>query len=182
MYKDLHVNYLEIAESVLKDTYLESRFLPDINIDKYLFNFNDPYLIKGSNAYKGFKKQYVFEPLDAEIEKKIKEIEKVKTIEKYKEINKTYYNNNENGYYSYQKNKSDSKKYYEEENREDFEKDESHEKASKTYKSEFRGNNYKNNIDKSPEKEHIKSDKKKYNFAKYPGSSSYYRFKDMNDE
>ena len=33
MYKDLHVNYLEIAESVLKDTYLESRFLPDINID-----------------------------------------------------------------------------------------------------------------------------------------------------
>ena len=182
MYKDLHVNYLEIAENVLKDTYLESRFLPDINADKYLFNFNDPYLIKGSNAYKGFKKQYVFEPLDAEIEKKIKEIEKVKTIEKYKEINKTYYNNNENGYYSYQKNKSDSKKYYEEENSEDFEKDESHEKASKTYKSEFRGNNYKNNIDKSPEKEHIKSDKKKYNFAKYPGSSSYYRFKDMNDE
>ena len=30
------------------------------------------------------------------------------------------------------------------ENSEDFEKDESHEKASKTYKSEFRGNNYLN--------------------------------------
>ena len=175
MYKDLHVNYLEIAESVLKDTYLESRFLPDINIDKYLFNFNDPYLIKGSNAYKGFKKQYVFQPLDIEMEKNIKEIKKVKTIEKYKEINKTYYNN-ENRNYSYQKNKSENKKYYEEENSGNNEQDEDYEKASNTYKTEFR-DNYINN-DKSSEKEHSKSDKKKYNFSKYPGSNSYYRFKD----
>ena len=34
------------------------------------------------------------------------------------------------------------------------------------------------NNDKSSEKEHSKSDKKKYNFSKYPGSNSYYRFKD----
>ena len=58
----------------MKDTSLEARFLPDINVDKYLFNFNDPLLIKGSNAYKGIKKQYVFQPLDVEEEKEIKEI------------------------------------------------------------------------------------------------------------
>ena len=93
MYKDLHVTYLEMADSVLREGIaLESRFLPDVSMDKYLFNLNDPYLIKGSNAYKGIKKQYIFEPLDAEIERKIKEIKEIETIEKYKEINKI--NNN----------------------------------------------------------------------------------------
>ena len=95
MYKDLHVTYLEMADSVLNEGSplgpYGSRILNEMNSDRYLFDFNDPYLIKGSKAYKGMKKQYVFEPMDAEFEERIKMIKEIEEIDKMKEINKTYY-------------------------------------------------------------------------------------------
>jgi len=95
MYKDLHVTYLEMADSVLNEGSplgpYGSRIMNEMNSDKYLFDFNDPYLVKGSKAYKGMKKQYVFEPMDAEIEERIKMIKEIEEIDKMKEINKTYY-------------------------------------------------------------------------------------------
>ena len=46
MYKDLHVNYLEMADILLSEGSpmgpYERRFLPDITMDKYLFDFDDP--------------------------------------------------------------------------------------------------------------------------------------------
>ena len=168
MYKDLHVTYLEMADSVLKSNpSLEARFLPDVNFDENLFNFNDPYLIKGSNAYKGIKKQYVFEPLEAEKEKIIKEI---KTIEKYKEINKTYYNDKDYSN-SYKKYKSGSKEFNgEKEGKYNGEEEEFYEE----------GNNYDNNR-RSVGNESFKSGNKKYNFTKYPGSSSYFKGSRFNE-
>ena len=178
MYKDLHVTYLEMADSVLKETSpLEARFLPDVNIDKYLFNFNDPLLIKGSNAYKGIKKQYIFQPLDAEIEKTIK---KVETYEKYKEINKTYYSNKDYSY-SYSKNQTKYNKNNEEEDSGYNEDNEDFEKGRKTYKNEIKENNY-NDFGSRFEND---GEEKKYNFTRYPGSSSYFKgagFKDMKEE
>ena len=47
----------------------DKRFIPDLQDDKYLFNFDDPLLLKGSKLYKGTKKQFVFKPIDAEMEK-----------------------------------------------------------------------------------------------------------------
>ena len=95
MYKDLHVTYLEMADSVLNEGSplgpYGNRILNEMNSDRYLFDFNDPYLIKGSKAYKGMKKQYVFEPMDAEFEERIKMIKEIEEIEKMKEINKPYY-------------------------------------------------------------------------------------------
>ena len=95
IYKDLHVTYLDMADNVLNEGSplgpYGSRFLPDIKIDKYLFDFNDPLLLKGSDIYKDIKKQYVFKPLDIEFEQKTKIIKKEETIDKIKEINKTYY-------------------------------------------------------------------------------------------
>ena len=180
MYKDLHVNYLEIAESVLKDTALEARFLPDINADKYLFNFDDPYLVKGSKAYKGIKKKYVFQPLNVE-EEKVKEIKEIKTIEKYKEINKIYYNNSDS---NYKKSEKEKKEYYQEGANRSDEQGDDLEYGNNLYKNEFRKSDY-NNIGKNQKFEEVKFEKKKYNFNKYPGSSSYFQdsgFEDKNNE
>ena len=95
MYKDLHVTYLEMADSVLKDGNPlgpnGNNFLHDINKDKYLYDFYDPYLVKGAKPYKTIKKQIIFEPIDAEVEKRIKIIEEVKRVDRIKEINKSYY-------------------------------------------------------------------------------------------
>ena len=95
MYKDLHVTYLEMADSVLKDGSPlgpnGSNFLHDINKDKYFYDFYDPYLVKGAKPYKAIKKEIVFEPLDAEIERRVKTIQEIETINKTKEINNTYY-------------------------------------------------------------------------------------------
>ena len=107
MYKDLHVTYLEMADSVLKDGSPlgpnGANFLYDINKDKYLYDFYDPYLVKGAKPYKAIKKQYVFEPIGAEIEKRIKTIEEIKTVEKIKEINRSYYDDNDNNKGKYNK-------------------------------------------------------------------------------
>ena len=96
MYKDLHVTYLDIANIVLNEDSpmipYEKRFLPDIEIEKYLKDFNDPYLIKGAKPYQGTKRQYIFKPIDAEMEKQIKYIKEVETVDRTREINKTYYN------------------------------------------------------------------------------------------
>ena len=50
MYKDLHVTYLEMADSLLNEEAplgpYDKRFLPDIKMDKYFYEFNDPYLKK----------------------------------------------------------------------------------------------------------------------------------------
>ena len=96
MYKDLHVTYLEMADSVLKDGSPlgpnGANFMHDINNkDKYYYDFYDPYLVKGAKPYKAIKKEIIFEPLDAEIERRVKTIQEIKTINKTKEINKTYY-------------------------------------------------------------------------------------------
>ena len=181
MYKNLHVNYLEMADSVLKEiSPIESRFLPDINVDKYLFDFDDPYLIKGSNAYKGIKKKYIFQPLDSEIEKKIKEIKEVETIEKYKEINKTYYNNKDYSY-SYKKNENGKKEYnMEKDSKYNGEEEEYFEVGNNYDKNEIKENNYDNNR-RSVDNESFKSGNKKYNFSKYPGSSSYFRGSRFNE-
>ena len=120
----------------------------------------------------------MFQPLDVEEEKEIKEI---KTIEKYKEINKTYYNNKD---YSFEKREKESKKYYYEGDSDNDEQEDDFKKGKNTYKSGFRKSDY-NNIEKNPEFEEIKVEKKKYNFTKYPGSSSYFKdsgFEDMKDE
>ena len=180
MYKNLHVNYLEMADSVLKEiSPIESRFLPDINVDKYLFDFDDPYLIKGSNVYKGIKKKYIFQPLDSEIEKKIKEIKEVETIEKYKEINKTYYNNNYS--YSYKKNENGKKEYnMEKDSKYNGEEEEYFEVDNNYDKNEIKENNYDNNR-RSVDNESFKSGNKKYNFSKYPGSSSYFKGSRFNE-
>ena len=182
MYKNLHVTYLEMADSVLKDTTpIESRFLPDINMDKYLFNFNDPYLIKGSNAYKGIKKKYVFQPLDNEVEKKIKEIKEIQTIEKYKEINKTYYNNKDFSY-SYKKSENKNEKFNGENNNKfNYEEEEDINEDRKSYKTESRDYNDYNNIGKNSVNEEFKSSGKKYNFSKYPGSSPYFKNSEFNN-
>ena len=181
MYKNLHVNYLEMADSVLKEiSPIESRFLPDINVNKYLFDFDDPYLIKGSNVYKGIKKKYIFQPLDSEIEKKIKEIKEVETIEKYKEINKTYYNDKDYSY-SYQKNKSGNKEFNrEKEGKYNGEEEEFYEEGNNYDKNEIKDNNYDNNR-RSVDNESFKSGNKKYNFTKYPGSSSYFKGSRFNE-
>jgi hypothetical protein len=97
MYKDLHVNYLEMADTLLSEGSpmgpYERRFLPDIKMDKYLFDFDDPLLIKGAKPYQGTKMKYIFKPIDAEIEKKYKVIQEVETIDRTREINRTYYTN-----------------------------------------------------------------------------------------
>ena len=99
MYKDLHVNYLEMADTLLKDVSPlgpnGANFLHDINKDKFTYDFYDPYLVKGAKPYRAIKKQYVFEPLDAEIERRIKIIQEIETIDKIKEINKSYYDKDE---------------------------------------------------------------------------------------
>ena len=91
MYKDLHVNYLEMADNLLNEESpmgpYEKRFLPDIKIDKYLFDFNDPLLIKGAKPYQGTKMKYIFKPIDIEMEKRIKIIQEVETIDRTREIN-----------------------------------------------------------------------------------------------
>ena len=51
MYKDLHVIYLEMTDSVLNEGHpmgpYDKRFLSDINKDKNFLNFKDPLLVKG---------------------------------------------------------------------------------------------------------------------------------------
>ena len=97
MYKDLHVTYLEMADTILKEDHplgpYDKLFMPDHKEDKnrFLFNFNDPLLLKGAKPYKGARRQFVFKPIDAELEKEIKYIQEIENIEKTKEINKTYY-------------------------------------------------------------------------------------------
>ena len=97
MYKDLHVTYLEMADSILKEDNplgpYDKIFMPDHKEDKnkFLFNFNDPLLLNGSKPYKGSKRQFVFRPIDAEMEKEIKYIQEIENIDKTKEISKTYY-------------------------------------------------------------------------------------------
>ena len=180
MYKNLHVTYLEMADSVLKETSpIESRFLPDINMDKYLFNFNDPYLIEGSNAYKGIKKKYVFQPLDNEIEKNIKEIKEIKTIEKYKEITKTNYNDKDYSY-SYKKSEIKNEKSKEKNSAYNDEEEEEIDEGRNTYKTESR-DNYYNKFGKNSVNEEFKSSGKKFNFSRYPGSSSYFRGSQFDD-
>jgi hypothetical protein len=102
MYKDLHVTYLEMADSVLNEGSPlgpnGANFLHDVNKDKYSFDFYDPYLVKGAKPYKAIKKQYIFEPLEQEIEKTVKIIKETETINKIKQINKNYYD------YDYQGN------------------------------------------------------------------------------
>ena len=113
IYKDLHVTYLEMADNVLNEGAplgpYGSRFLPDINIDKYLYEFNDPLLMKGSEAYKGVKKQYVFEPLAAEYEQRMKTINEITTIDKVKEINTSYYDYDRKSSSKYSEGKNSSK-------------------------------------------------------------------------
>ena len=180
MYKNLHVTYLEMADSVLKETSpIESRFLPDINMDKYLFNFNDPYLIEGSNAYKGIKKKYVFQPLDNEIEKNIKEIKEIKTIEKYKEITKTNYNDKDYSY-SYKKSEIKNEKSKEKNSAYNDEEEEEIDEGRNTYKTES-GDNYYDKFGKNSVNEEFKSSGKKFNFSRYPGSSSYFRGSQFDD-
>ena len=95
MYKDLHVTYLEMADSVLNEGSPlgpnGANFLHNINKDKYAFEFYDPYLIKGAKPYKAIKKEYVFEPIDNEIEKTVKIIEETKTMDRMRKANKNYY-------------------------------------------------------------------------------------------
>ena len=113
IYKDLHVTYLEMADNVLNEGAplgpYGPRFLPDINIDKYLYEFNDPLLMKGSEVYKGVKKQYVFEPLDAEYEQRMKTIQEIQTIDKMKEINRSYYDYDKKSSGKYSDGKNSSK-------------------------------------------------------------------------
>ena len=104
MYKDLHVTYLEMADSILNEGSpmgpYDRKFIPDVYIDKYLKNFNDPYLVKGAKPYEGIKKQYIFKPIDAEMKKNIRYIREIETKERSKEINNVYYDvdNNNNQY------------------------------------------------------------------------------------
>ena len=107
MYNDLHVTYLEMADSVLKDGSPlgpnGTNFLHNFNKDKYFYEFYDPYLVKGAKPYKTIKKQYVFEPLDAEVEKTIKTIEEIKTIDKTKKINREYFEKDDDNIGKYTK-------------------------------------------------------------------------------
>ncbi len=99
MYKDLHVTYLEMAGNVLNENQpmglYDRRFLPDIKMDKYLYDFNDPFLVEGSESYQCLKKKYIFKSLHAKKEKekktKTKYVKEIKTIEKTKEKIKDYY-------------------------------------------------------------------------------------------
>ena len=113
MYKDLHVTYLEMADTVLKEDSpmgpYDKIFLPDLKEDKYLFDFNDPLLLKGVKPFKGTKKQFIFKPIDAEMEKQIKYIQEVETIDKTKEINRTYYNYDNNNTLKKMSNKKQTK-------------------------------------------------------------------------
>ena len=99
MYKDLHTNYLEMADVILNEDSpmgpYDRRFLPDIKNDKFLFDFNDPLLLKGANPYEGTKLKYEFKPLNVEMEKRIKVIQEVETIDKTREINRNYYINDD---------------------------------------------------------------------------------------
>ena len=100
MYQDLHVTYLEMADNVLNERApmgpYDRRFLPDIKMEKYLYDFNDPFLVKGSQPYQCIKKQYVFKPLDAEFEKKTSYTKEIKTIDKITQNNSVYYDYNYN--------------------------------------------------------------------------------------
>ena len=113
MYKDLHVTYLEMADTVLKEDSpmgpYDKIFLPDLKEDKYLFDFNDPLLLKGVKPFKGTKKQFIFKPIDAEMEKQIKYIQEVETIDKTKEINRTYYDYDNNNTLKKMSNKKQTK-------------------------------------------------------------------------
>jgi hypothetical protein len=110
MYKDLHVTYLDMAGNVLDEKapmgLYDRRFLPDIKMNKYIYDFNDPFLVEGSPSYQCLKKKYVFKKLKAEKakEKKTKTnyIKEIKTVEKIKEKNyNAYYNgNNKNNIYN----------------------------------------------------------------------------------
>jgi hypothetical protein len=110
MYKDLHVTYLDMAGNVLDEKapmgLYDRRFLPDIKMNKYIYDFNDPFLVEDSPSYQCLKKKYVFKKLKAEKakEKKTKTnyIKEIKTVEKIKEKNyNSYYNgNNKNNIYN----------------------------------------------------------------------------------
>ena len=95
MYKDLHVTYLEMADSVLNEGSPlgpnGANFLHDVNKDKCTFDFYDPYLVKGSKPYKAIRKEYIFEPVDNEFEKSVKIIKETETINRIKKINKNFY-------------------------------------------------------------------------------------------
>ena len=84
MYKDLHVTYLEMADSILNEEN-KMRELPDYN-EKHIYNFKDPYLLKGAKLYKNVKKQYVFEPPDGEDEKIMKIIQEYEVYDKISKI------------------------------------------------------------------------------------------------
>ena len=84
MYKDLHVTYLEMADSILNEEN-KMKDLPDYS-DKNIFNIKDPYLLQGAKLYKNVKKQYVFEPPDGENEKLMKIMYEYDVYDKIKEI------------------------------------------------------------------------------------------------
>ena len=98
MYKDLNVTYFDIINKTLNEYSpmgpYERRFLPDIKIEKYLKDFNDPYLIKGARPYQGAKRRFSFKPFVSKMEKQIKYIKEFEKVDKAIEMNRTYYNNN----------------------------------------------------------------------------------------
>ena len=112
MYKDLHMTYIDMADGVLSEelpyTLHKSITLSNMNMDKYLFDFNDPLLIKGAKGYKCIKKQFIFEPVEGEIRKSAQIENEYQTIEKKKDVNKTSYKNT-----NYEFKKNQNQKYYE---------------------------------------------------------------------
>ena len=164
MYKDLHVTYLEMADTVLNEDSpmgpYDRRFIPDMNKDKYLQKFRDPYLVKGAKPYEGIKKQYMFKPIDAEMQKKIKYIREIETKERSKEINNVYYDidNNNNQYI-------DGKKIDREFEENKFFKKERNIPNANDQKSSYKVEVVEeNNNNKEDNKESYNGDDERYNF------------------
>lgn len=87
MYKNLHISYLELVNSMFND---EEEINPSLikeferfSADVGMFVNEDPYLKKESKEYKVVKKQYIFEPFETKEKKKIVETKKIEEEEVY---------------------------------------------------------------------------------------------------
>ena len=82
MYKNLHSNYMEMANSILgedgpiKKSDVDK--LARLDIDKYLYNVKDPWVIKGGKICEEVKNKYIFPPIKLDEEKKVSYEEYIK--------------------------------------------------------------------------------------------------------
>ena len=82
MFKNLHSNYIDMANSILEEDGPIKKSdvdkLTRLDIDKYLYNVKDPWVIKGGKICEEVKNKYIFPPIRLDEEKKVSYEEYIK--------------------------------------------------------------------------------------------------------